>query len=426
MVTPRDGHAITVKTDTIIGDRYRIRGLISRGAMAEVYVATDLRLDRTVAVKLAMLDGPDVEAIDERTRQEMRALAGLDHPRVVRLLDAGRWDDRGYLVLEHVDGPSLSVRLRHGPLPLDEVARVAADTASALAYLHERGIVHRDVKPANILLDRDGHAHVADFGAARLLDAPTRLTATGELIGTASYLSPEQVRGDSIGPPTDVYSLGLVVLECLTGRREYDGTLAEAALARLTRSPLIDPDLPPAWIERIEAMTALDPVARVPAATVAEWFAPVTTPTLVMGALLGELPDMGESADTLALPAAARGGTPPKWRLWTTPPLLGRRPSLRGRRLSRQALAKAGIGAGVAAAAVTAAGVLSLAASHDNPGAGSVVTTKSPRPTTSVTPRPTPAAVTPSPTRPAPAPKPTPKKAPAKHDTHHGHGHHGG
>ena len=301
-----------VKAGTVIDERYRLRGLLGRGAMAEVYVATDLRLDRTVALKVARSEGTD--DCGERNKHEAHALARLDHPNVVRMFDAGCWNGLEYLVLEHIDGPSLGLRLRDGPLSPGEATRIAGQTASALAYLHEQGIVHRDVKPANILLDRRGNAHLADFGTAIVRDG-TRLTATGHAIGTASYLSPEQVRGHDIGPRTDIYALGLVLLECLTGRREYGGTPSEAAIARLSRQPVVDDDVPAPWRNRIKAMTALKPEARPSAATVAGWVAA----------------DDATMTTTIALPAAAN-------------------------RTPKRGWLRAGIGAAAAAAAIATTG----------------------------------------------------------------------
>jgi tRNA A-37 threonylcarbamoyl transferase component Bud32 len=409
------GHPDEVNADTDVDRRYRIHRLIGRGAMAEVYVATDSRLDRTVALKIATAADP---AIRDRASHEIRALRNLAHPHVVRLLDAGRWHDRDYLVLEHVDGPSLASRLRRGPLDILDAARIATESASALAYLHERGIVHRDVKPATILLDQEGHARLADFGTARILDVASRLTATGQVIGTASYLSPEQVRGDAVGPASDVYSLGLVLLEALTGRREYSGSLVEAAVARLTRPPVIGPGLPPSWKTRIEAMTAHDPDERPTAATVADWFG-----ADVGAATVASRPDL---TATLTLPFVAHdapltavgGSVAVKNMFW--------------RRVPRHVLIRGGIGA--AAAAVTATCAVLVAptgsagpsgqGSVESPATGATPASSAVAPTAAAPPEAVPVAATDA-TKPVP-----PKKSPAHdqattkekhHQNHHEH-----
>ena len=180
-------------------------------------------------------------------------------------------DGRPFIVTDLVEGPTLAERLEVGPLDPDEVLRIGARLADALAHVHRAGIVHRDLKPANVLLGADG-PRLADFGIARALDG-TAVTGTGYVVGTAAYLAPEQVRGEWVGPEADVYALGLVLLESLTGRREYPGALVESATARLHRPPGIPTGLPFALDTALRAMTALDPADRPAAADVATMLA---------------------------------------------------------------------------------------------------------------------------------------------------------
>jgi serine/threonine protein kinase len=231
--------------------------------MADVYRATDQNLGRDVAVKLLRDRTPDPT---DRARfvAEAQTLARLNHPNLVTILDAGISDEHPFLVLELVVGPSLSVALGAGGqgLSVERVSHIGAQIAAALAHCHAAGIVHRDVKPGNILLGSDDRALLTDFGISRLLDASAEHTQTGFTIGTASYLAPEQVRGDHVTPAVDLYALGLVLLEAITGRREYTGAPVEAAIARLHRSPTVPGDLP-RWLSTLlTALTRTDPVLR--------------------------------------------------------------------------------------------------------------------------------------------------------------------
>ena len=206
----------------ILGDRYLLGEVIGRGGMADVYRATDQLLSRPVAIKV-LRETADDETDRRRFTAEATTLARLNHVNLVMVLDAGITAEQPYLVMELVEGPTLGQRTQTGPLELAEVGRIGAQMADALAYAHGAGVVHRDVKPGNVLLGSDGRTRLADFGIARLIGDTVRHTKTGHAIGTPAYLSPEQVRGDDVTPAVDVYSLGLVLLEALTGERAFPG-----------------------------------------------------------------------------------------------------------------------------------------------------------------------------------------------------------
>jgi hypothetical protein len=249
-------------------ERFRIGESLGFGGTADVYRAHDRHLDRPVAVKIF---GPSADPVTlRRFHDEAHALARLSHPGLVSIFDLGVHRDRPYLVMRLVDGGTLQRRLVDGPLAPPDVLRVGARLADAMAQVHERGLVHRDVKPSNILLDRDGNPFLTDFGIA-LLAGAARMTVTGEIVGTPAYLAPEQVLGRDIGPDVDVYALALVLLECLTGELEYSGTnKVETALARLHRPPRVPAGLPVEFASLLVTMTATDPTRRPTAQRCAE------------------------------------------------------------------------------------------------------------------------------------------------------------
>jgi eukaryotic-like serine/threonine-protein kinase len=295
----------------VLDGRYRLGAVLGRGGMADVYRARDEHLDRAVAIKMFRRESSAPEQV-RRQRTEVQILAGLRHPGLVAVYDTGTddscpGDPRSYLVLELVEGQTLGEHLAGGPIPGPEVAVIGRQLAAALAYVHSRGVVHRDVKPANILLDRAGDgqypvaAKLADFGVARFLDS-TRVTTYGTTVGTANYLSPEQALGQEVTPACDVYSLGLVLLECLTGTRCYPGYGVEAALARLNRDPCVPASLGARWQALLTAMTARRPDRRPGAAEVARRLHLLTLGG--QGAVSGVGLDAGETTGELRAPAA--------------------------------------------------------------------------------------------------------------------------
>ena len=227
---------------TVLGGRYRLVELLGQGGMATIFRAVDTQLGRDVAVKLLRpeyLRDPDFSA---RFRQEAQAAASLSHPNIVTSYDYGEDPSGPYIVMELVDGEDLATILRRsGPLPPRQAARIAAAVARALAAAHARGLVHRDVKPGNVLIGRDGRVKVVDFGIARAI-AEAQMTLPGTTLGSVHYFSPEQARGETATAASDIYSLGIVLYEMLTGVRPWEGDSAAAVGAGPPLRPGPGPD----------------------------------------------------------------------------------------------------------------------------------------------------------------------------------------
>jgi serine/threonine protein kinase len=253
-----------------MGGRYRLEEKIGAGSMGTVFRARDVFLDRDVAVKVVRTAAA-TDAEQQQTDAEAKILARLNHHSLVTLLDGGSHrSDTGiqqvYLVMELVDGADLRRRLQDGPLAARQVAQLGYDLAVGLDYMHGAGVVHRDVKPANIMLfdyRRDEtrlRAKLTDFGVALL--AGDQQPQNGTFTGTAAYMSPEQARGDAVSAPSDIYSLGLVLLQCMTGEPAYPGPALESAVARLLRPPAIPADMETGFRVLLQQMTASEPQER--------------------------------------------------------------------------------------------------------------------------------------------------------------------
>jgi serine/threonine protein kinase len=282
MPTPTNGQQDQTLRDrddprigSLVADRYRVERRVGRGGMASVYAAHDTQLRRAVALKIFRPELADRDDI-RRHEGEVAMLATLNHPGLVTLFDAvADADGAAVLVLELIEGGDLRTVIDAGAMAGVDVALIGAAISDALAYSHDRGIVHRDIKPANILVPTSGAGHtgarakLADFGIARLIDE-TRVTAIGSVLGTAHYLSPEQALGTTVGPASDVYSLGLVLLEALTGQRPHPGSGVETVAARLSQDPALPQGLRHDWVDLLRSMTDRNAEARPSAAAAAD------------------------------------------------------------------------------------------------------------------------------------------------------------
>ncbi|HLY26417.1 MAG TPA: serine/threonine-protein kinase, partial [Aggregatilineales bacterium] len=238
----------------LIGQRvgqYEIIALLGKGGMAVVYRARQSSIGRDVAIKVIKPDLAETEEFEKRFQREAEAIASLSHPFILKVFDYGQQGDQVYLVTELLKGGSLADAIRKEPLSPESAGRTLDQIASALDYAHERGIIHRDLKPANVLLDEKGNAHLTDFGIAKILSENNTLTQSGAAIGTPAYMSPEQWQGTALDARADVYALGVVLFEMLTGKLPFQADTAYSMMHLHVNEPIpsirqVRPDLPAA------------------------------------------------------------------------------------------------------------------------------------------------------------------------------------
>ena len=258
---------------TVFNDRYELHRQIARGGMADVFLARDLLLDRPVAIKVLFDQFSKDQQFVERFRREAQRAANLNHPNIVSVFDWGEESGTYFIVMEYVEGRSLAEIIRtEGSIHPDKVAEISSEVAAALSFAHRNGIVHRDVKPGNVLVAPNGHIKVADFGIARALaNVQSELTQAGTVMGTATYISPEQAQGMEVDPRSDLYSLGVMVYEMLSGRPPFAGeTPVAVAYQHVQDSPISLRAAGVSVAESLEAVTmkllAKNPVNRYPTA----------------------------------------------------------------------------------------------------------------------------------------------------------------
>src|SRR5215212_3549984 len=239
----------------VFSDRYELEELLGTGGMSSVFRAHDRLLDRKVALKVLHQQYGDDEEYVERFRREARAVAALSHPNIVTVIDRGEHEGRQFIVFEYVPGENLKALIqRRGPAPVSTALELAMQVARGLSFAHQQGLIHRDVKPQNVLMNGDGQAKVTDFGIARSLDVQHGMTQTGTVLGTSDYIAPEQAQGHRVDEHTDVYSLGVVLYELLTGEVPFPGeNFVAVAMRHINEPPPPIRDRRPDVSPRLEA-----------------------------------------------------------------------------------------------------------------------------------------------------------------------------
>ena len=229
------------REQVVLNGRYELHRRVGRGGMAEVYLARDRLLDRLVAIKILFPEFATDPSFVARFRREAQAAANLNHPNIVGVYDWGKERGTYYIVMEYVDGQTVSEILRNdGPIEAKRAAGIAADVAAALGFAHRKGVVHRDVKPGNVLITKTGEVKVADFGIARAMTATSEdnLTQTGSVMGTATYFSPEQAQGKPVDARSDLYSLGVVLYEMAAGKPPFSADSPVAIAYKHVQEPI--------------------------------------------------------------------------------------------------------------------------------------------------------------------------------------------
>jgi eukaryotic-like serine/threonine-protein kinase len=302
----------------LIAGRYELEKLVGSGGMSNVFRAHDRLLERTVALKILHEQYTRDEDYVERFRREARAVAQLAHPNIVTVIDRGEQEGRQFIVFEYIDGENLKELSNRGPLEVRQAIGLSLQVARALSFAHERGLVHRDVKPQNVLLNDDGQAKVTDFGIARSLDVQG-VTQTGTVLGTSDYIAPEQARGQKVDPKTDIYSLGVVLYELLSGEVPFSGDNFVAVAMRHVNEPVpsvLDrrPDCPVRLDLAIQRAMSKDPDDR---------FQSMDDFVNELEACLAEVDGRGDEGATMIVPVARPSRRRrPRERSWPVMPLL--------------------------------------------------------------------------------------------------------